>query len=91
MPTRGNSYSLVKHWDGTGWRAFSTPAKMRELYTVDSVSSTDVWAGGSGGIMHWDGTTRTRVGKWERADPHEVDGDRSDDVWEVSGSGGIQR
>jgi hypothetical protein len=59
--------ALIAHWDGTSWKAVSSPDTWGELSGVAAVSARDVRAvgyrrpdsGGSGtiGIVeHWDGT-----------------------------------
>jgi hypothetical protein len=76
-PKAANSAkTLILHWDGTAWTRVPSPSPgpSSALYGVAATSPTDAWAvGGSLGtnpdgstsgktlILHWDGTTWTRV------------------------------
>ena len=46
-------HSLALHWNGTKWVRVSVPGT--ELYTVDAVSHTSVWAAGFHVLLHWNG------------------------------------
>ena len=46
-------HALALHWDGTKWARVSAPGT--ELYAVDAVSHTSVWAAGFQGLLHWNG------------------------------------
>jgi hypothetical protein len=54
--TRPAITGLIGHWDGMHWSLRQAPAKIHALHSVDHSSSTDVWAAGQGGIVHWDGS-----------------------------------
>jgi hypothetical protein len=70
------SRSLALHWNGSSWRAVSTPSPgqtQNELRAVAAISKTDAWAVGlaqtaSGNnyttaalLLHWDGESWARV------------------------------
>lgn len=68
----GTSYTLIQHWDGSGWTDVHSPnpsptpnfGGVNALRSVAAISANDVWAVGSGGgrnyslalIEHWDGS-----------------------------------
>ena len=67
-------HTLVEHWDGTSWSVVASPDPGGPggnpiLYAVAAVSASDVWAVGFTGsrtqqqtnVLHWDGSTWTRV------------------------------
>jgi hypothetical protein len=62
FPWAAEGKVLIEHWDGTEWTIVPTDIE-GELYSVDAVSSADVWAVGvssyaqglSAIIMHWNG------------------------------------
>ena len=66
----GSAGTLAEHWDGSAWKAVGTPNPRpgyNELFSVDAVSSSDVWAVGyTHGVQyvdektlieHWNGST----------------------------------
>jgi hypothetical protein len=66
--------ATVLHWNGTRWAPVIIPglSAASSLYTVDALSSSDVWAAGTTQankpyslqktlIVHWDGTAWARV------------------------------
>src|SRR5207249_4623374 len=50
------SYSggtLIEHWTGNAWSRVASP-NIGSLSDVVAVALNDVWAAGTGGILHWD-------------------------------------
>lgn len=60
----------ASHWDGTAWTTYPTPNPgqfFNQVWDIDAISSTDVWAVGSYSdiadgpshtlVLHWDGAT----------------------------------
>ncbi len=93
---------LVLHWDGTSWRAVSTPLLPNGgiLHSISAVSSTDVWAVGSYDnsshiytslTMHWNGSGWQIVPSPNpTSSGGEIEGVyaiASNDVWAVGGGG----
>ena len=68
-----HSFGFVLHWDGTRWSkvAVPNPSSVVTIRSVSAISPTDVWAVGGfqngttfafdSLVMHWDGSTWTRV------------------------------
>ncbi|MGD8720042.1 MAG: hypothetical protein PVH29_14625 [Candidatus Zixiibacteriota bacterium] len=50
---------LVYHFDGNYWEDVSPP-DIPPLYCIFALAPDDVWAGGSGGLYHYDGADWTR-------------------------------
>lgn len=87
--------ALIEHWNGTSWQ--QTPGDVLPddsgLYSLDAVSTDDVWAGGiiggSAGLAHWDGHTWSAVtpSALDGLDPVSyvtgISGSSPDDVWAV--------
>ncbi len=64
----GPGHLRIWHWDGSSWSAMAAPGLCSSdsiLYTVDALSSTDVWAAGGCGsgqlVIHYDGVSWSRV------------------------------
>ncbi len=59
---RGNTGTLVEHWDGTSWSIIPSPnlGNNSKFFGVAAVSASDIWAVGSDNSMsliaHWDGS-----------------------------------
>ncbi|PPK64994.1 hypothetical protein V5P93_004261 [Actinokineospora auranticolor] len=89
------THTLIARWDGTAWRAISSPSPGSALNRLDAVSARttdDVWAVGSRGdgervealITRWDGTTWTRVPfPGDGIELHDVAAVDHDSVWVV--------
>ena len=91
--------SYILHWDGTSWTRMPGPDPWTavNLYSVSAVSATDAWAVGdylnrAGGgwrtlIVHWDGTSWTRVpsplGESKKATLAGVSAVSATDAWAV--------
>lgn len=84
--------SIIERWDGSEWSVAYRPGSKGQLAGVFALATDDVWAVGHTGmesidfqplIMHWDGTT------WSRVDsPHAamgyltaIGGAGPDDLW----------
>lgn len=73
---------LIEHWDGNVWTRVASPADLDDaaLSAVTAVSANDVWAVGGYGtgrdtprrplILHWDGTSWSRVPVLEPNPPY---------------------
>ena len=71
--TNGDVGSMIERWNGSSWRRASVPAVLvatsTRVWAIDGSSRHDIWAGGStitNGrwrmvMIHWDGSTWTRV------------------------------
>jgi len=93
-------FSLIEHWDGTGWRVVPgahDDAEYPILRDIAAVSSTDIWAVGSdaAGPMaeHWDGVAWRMVrppspspGRGYASQIVSVAARAADDVWAVGWS-----
>jgi hypothetical protein len=78
------SATLILHWDGTAWTKVKSPSpssvSYNELHGVSAVSGSDAWAVGfykateigpiKTLILHWDGTTWTKVKSPNPSCPH---------------------
>jgi hypothetical protein len=104
-PYGGLVHPLLEHWDGTAWHVVPNPkpgdVDPALLYDVFALSSSDVWAVGTGWdahgnatfTQHWDGTSWTVVPSPNGPSPNElvsVWGASPTDVWAV-GSRGVPR
>jgi len=88
---------LAMHWNGAAWSDVAIPVTgdgYTFLYGVTAISSTDIWAVGSGGVnpikvltAHWDGTAWTYVPnptlQTDYAFLKNVTALASDDVWAI--------
>lgn len=85
--TETEQHAFVAHWNGKGWKG--SPIRQRGgLEAVWAASANDVWAVGSDGrdtplIVHWDGSTWTRVPSGVRSFGRlsGVVGTSANDVW----------
>jgi hypothetical protein len=79
--------ALILHWDGSAWSIVNNPAEAvltagRYLYAVAAAAPDDVWAVGKDYqlyntttvILHWDGSTWTRVPSPSPQDPSPLYG-----------------
>ena len=67
------------------WRPRNPLQGQGSLYGVWGSGTSDVWAVGSGGIVHWDGSAWTAV--LSGIGPSGIWGSGASDVWAVGGSG----
>jgi hypothetical protein len=91
--------TLIEHWNGTQWNIVPSPnvgSNNNFLYSVTTVSATDVWAVGTSSnksnndrtlTMHWDGTqwnvvSSPNVGS-QTNDLFEVAAASANDIWTV--------
>jgi hypothetical protein len=90
----GQGRSLTEHWNGHRWKpVYAGAAASVYLSDVSMVASDDVWAVGTyywgeGGqipvVMHWDGTTWTRLpALFDDGTLDTVTAISADDVWAV--------
>ena len=47
--------SLIERWNGSAWTTFSAPSE-GPLNAVAEVTSTNIWAAGTTGFAHWNGS-----------------------------------
>ncbi len=59
------------------------------LYAVEAVSTNDVWAGGGGDFLHWNGNTWSIVLKPVSGTIQDIAAVASHDVWAVTADGSI--
>lgn len=77
----------ILHWNGSAWRAATTPMPSVSLTGVWAVSTTDVWVvgaeGGDARVLHGDGTNWTPVPMPPRTSftPRAVWASSASDVW----------
>ncbi len=82
--TPGELGSLIEHWDGHTWKYVPVPATVGStLRAVAAVSSSDVWAVGSGVIMHYDGRQWSVSPTQQRFDLHAVVALSPTNLWAV--------
>ncbi|HYP39403.1 MAG TPA: S-layer homology domain-containing protein [Chloroflexia bacterium] len=91
VPWSADGNVLIEHWDGTEWTIVPTGIE-GELYSVDAVSSADVWAVGvssydqglSAIIMHWNGIEWSQwPGDLQTGALSDVMALSANDVWAV--------
>jgi hypothetical protein len=73
------------HWNGSTLTPFPIPGAtiISTLLAVSGSSSSDVWAAGSGGILHWNGSAWAQSSTSTASDIWAV---APNDVWAASGS-----
>ncbi|WP_130345640.1 hypothetical protein [Herbihabitans rhizosphaerae] len=87
-PPRACYGSEVATWDGTRWQ--STIASNEErLVSVHPLSPNDIWAVGSTGVRHYDGSTWTTVAGTGGANG-DITVDQTGTVWAVGPTYGIK-
>ena len=55
LDSASNQYvdsTLIVHYDGASWRQITGFERRKELWCVTALSSTNVWAGGSDGVLY---------------------------------------
>ena len=68
---------LLLHWDGTDWRPQTVPTTA-DLMGIWGSGPDSIWVVGTGGVLHWDGST------WTAGPSAPVDavwGSSATDVW----------
>ncbi|MBV8761247.1 MAG: hypothetical protein JO257_28375 [Deltaproteobacteria bacterium] len=50
-------WSGCSRWDGATWTSYGCDAQ-----SISGTSANDVWLGGSGGLMHWNGSSLNPIG-----------------------------
>jgi hypothetical protein len=82
LRARARGQPLIEHWDGRAWTLATVPTLrgVDELFDVEAISSSDVWAVGKSIspdgdayrplTMHWDGGTWTAF----KAPPRDING-----------------
>ncbi|MFQ5398056.1 MAG: hypothetical protein ACE5E7_00505 [Anaerolineae bacterium] len=48
--------STLIHWDGVNWTSVPATTTM-ELFTIETISAVDAWAGGTLTVLHWNGSS----------------------------------
>lgn len=86
--------SVLLHYDGSDWTAFSGYQKAEEralesdLEALWGIASDDIWAGGSNGyLFHWDGRAWTYSSCLGGYTVRGIHGRARDDVWAVADEG----
>ncbi len=79
---------VVNHFDGTSWSTALTPWSNMTLTASDAWGSAanDFWVAGSGGLIHWDGSTWTSSSTTATARVH---GTSKADAWAVDKDGNM--
>ncbi|HYE53287.1 MAG TPA: hypothetical protein VD996_00535, partial [Chitinophagaceae bacterium] len=92
--------NLILHWNGSNWQQFTTvnrSATLNDLYDVEAVSATEVWAAGtysnSGAatpqLLKWNGSSWSHItppGVVSTAFITSLDAISANDVWAVGGT-----
>jgi hypothetical protein len=82
--TTGTLGSLIEHWNGHIWKSVPAPTAVGStLRAVAAVSSSDVWAVGSGVIMHYDGRQWSITPTQQHFDLHAVAAISANNLWAV--------
>lgn len=70
-----------------GWQAVTVP-NVGNLRAVQAISPTDVWAGGEGDFIHWNGAAWTQSARPANAPVTRMSASGPNDVWALAGGGG---
>lgn len=62
------------------WQSVTVP-NVGDLNAVAAISTTDIWAGGTGDFLHWNGTAWSQVAKPAAATITRISATGSNDVW----------
>ncbi len=85
------SAGTILHWDGKVWKSYAG-ATQADLWSVWGVAPNDVWAGGAGVLVHFDGTSWTV--KLNEATPNDtfvsIWGAASNNVYAASANTTVQ-
>ncbi len=82
--TTGVLGSLIEHWDGRTWKSVPAPTAVGStLRAVAAVSPSDVWAVGSGVIIHYDGRRWSITHTQQHFDLHAVVAISHNNLWAV--------
>ncbi|MBX3207134.1 MAG: hypothetical protein KF764_18955 [Labilithrix sp.] len=84
----------ILRWDGTSWSIVHTGAG--KLLTIWGSSPTDIWVGGTNGLLHGTGATSATVSWTQLATDGDVPvlsiwGTSANDVWAVGNDGSTSR
>lgn len=89
----------VARWDGTSWKLKKVSFELYNIIWTPNINSlfvynvNDIWYGG-GSLIHWDGSTNTRVSHVEALGNFEIKsvwGSPTHDIFIVGDSGSIAR
>lgn len=69
------------------WQAVTVP-DAGNLAAVKAISANDIWVGGDGDFLHWDGVNWTAVAKPEDLTITRISASASNDVWALAGVSG---